>query len=328
MEKILFDKLNAMIYGVAVGDALGSPVQFVERKLVKKNPVTDMTDGGIYHKKAGTWTDDTSMSLCLLSSLGEKGEIDYEDVMQKFIDWMFKNKYTPNEKAFDIGRTCASAIFKKREGVPATQCGGKTEHENGNGSLMRISPIVFYINSMFGSDAFDGDEAFFIVHNTSSLTHAHYATLLGCDIFVSILLELLNGCTKEEARIKALPRLGKFLNRHPEYCTEIERYNRIIHMTPKNLTELEEEEIKSTGYVVDTLEAALWSFLTTDSYKECLLKAVNLGHDADSVGAVAGALAGLYYCNDEERKIPEDWLKKVRGKDMIDELLEKYSRKF
>ena len=230
------EQLTNTIYGVAVGDALGNPVQFYDRERVQANPVTDMVSGGVYHKKAGTWTDDTSMTLCLLASLGEKGELDYEDVMKNFQAWLFDNKFTTESKAFDVGRTCAKAIFAKSEGNPALECGGKGEHENGNGSLMRISPIVFYIDKLLGADAFDSDKAFEIVHNTSSLTHAHPIALIGCDIYVAILLELLHGCKKEEVRLKALPKIGQFVNRHPEYQYALDQYSRIIHMSPTDLT--------------------------------------------------------------------------------------------
>lgn len=328
MNNTIYEQLKSTIYGVAVGDALGNPVQFLDREKVKANPVTDIVAGGVYHKKAGTWTDDTSMTLCLLASLAEKGELDYEDVMKNFQNWLFKNKFTPEKRAFDVGRTCAKAIFAKSNGIPALECGGKAERENGNGSLMRISPIVFYINNLLGANAFDSDKAFEIVHNTSSLTHAHPIALIGCDIYVAILLELLHGCKKEEVRIKALPRIGQFVNRHPEYQSAIEHYSRIIHMIPTDLTKLEEKEIKSSGYVVDTLEAALWAFFTTNSYKECLLKAVNLGYDADSVGAVTGGLAGLYYCTDEDKKIPESWMEKVRGKKLLDTSINNFAKKF
>lgn len=188
--------------------------------------------------------------------------------------------------------------------------------------------MIFLISNLLGANAFDSDKAFEIVHNTSSLTHAHPIALIGCDIYVAILLELLHGCKKEEVRIKALPRIGQFVNRHPEYQSAIEHYSRIIHMIPTDLTKLEEKEIKSSGYVVDTLEAALWAFFTTNSYKECLLKAVNLGYDADSVGAVTGGLAGLYYYTDEDKKIPDSWMEKVRGKKLLDTSINDFAKKF
>ena len=126
----------------------------------------------------------------------------------------------------------------------------------------------------------------------------------------------------------SLPKVLNYVEGHPEYKPALERYSRIMPSAPKDLTELQTDEINSSGYVVDTLEAALWSFLTTDSYKECLLKAVNLAGDADSIGAVVGGMAGLYYCGDEERKIPQEWMEKVRGKKLINSLLDKFCATF
>lgn len=327
-KSCLSEKITSAIYGVAVGDALGNPVQFLPREDLQANPLTEMIGGGVFNKKPGTWTDDTSMTLCLLASLADRGTLDYEDVMDNFIDWLCNSAFTPNEKTFDVGQACFRSIITGRRGVPPLECGRKGEHENGNGSLMRIAPIVFYLYKEMGGDAFSKDEAFKVVENVSALTHAHPIALVGCDIYVAMLMELLQGCKKEELRDKALPKVLNYVERHPEYKPALERYSRIMPSAPKDLTELQTDEINSSGYVVDTLESALWSFLTTDSYKECLLKAVNLAGDSDSIGAVVGGMAGLYYCGDEERKIPQEWMEKVRGKKLINSLLDKFCATF
>lgn len=146
--------VKKIIYGVAIGDAAGCPVQFFKRGDVKKLNITDMVGYGTYNKPAGTWTDDTSMTLALADSLADSmalgKDVDYTDIMKRFESWLFNNEYTTEKRAFDMGQTCSVAIFNFRKGIPAIECGGKKINQNGNGSIMRISPIVFYLQKKFG----------------------------------------------------------------------------------------------------------------------------------------------------------------------------------
>lgn len=321
----LNQKIHDTIYGVTIGDALGNPVQFEPRDEVQKNPLTDMVGGGAYRKPAGSWTDDTSMTLCLLDSLAQKGTLDYDHVMENFVQWLFKNKYTPNCRAYDVGQTCSSAIFSYKHEIPAIECGGYDEYSNGNGSLMRISPIVFYIYKQFGDNAFDSDNAFEIVHNTSALTHAHPRAKLGCSIYVAMLMEILKGTEKEKLIPTVFEKVEKYISKYPEFQNEMKYYKLIMD---KDFTERPQDSIRSSGYVVDTLEAALWCFFTTDSFGQCCLKAVNLGHDADTVGAVVGGLAGLYYGMENENGIPKSWYEKIINRELIDKILEDFYKHF
>lgn len=333
-------QIHDLIYGAAIGDALGNPVQFYPREKVKGHPVTDMIAGGFFKKPAGTWTDDTSMLLCLVASLAAKGTLDYTDVMIRFKNWLERADYTPEDYAFDVGQTCLEAIEKFVRGTPPLECGGSTEWKNGNGSLMRIAPLVFYLvkeSEKHGGPAllFKDDWAFQIVHEVSSLTHAHPVACLGCSIYIRLLLEILRSSvdftdtpdSRTVAKMLTSPvfeDITNFVSNHPEYHDAFSRYSRIFE---PGFSALPEEEIESTGYVVHTLEAALWSFLTTTSFEDCLLKAVNLGHDADSVGAVAGAIAGLFYAASGSA-IPERWLETVRGKDIINPLVKAFNMRF
>lgn len=324
----IYDVVKNTLYGVAIGDAAGCPVQFFKREDVKRFNITDMIGHGTYDKPAGTWTDDTSMTLCLAASLAETlscgGEIDYADIMRRFEKWLYENEYTTEDRAFDMGRTCLKAIFSFSKGKPALECGGDGINENGNGSLMRISPIVFCLQKKFGSDLLKDekktDEAFSVIQNVSRLTHAHPIALLGCTIYCTFLLEVLNGTKKSDLREKVKVIFESYLSHHPEFEDASTHWNRLFS---PDFTDLPEEEIKSTGYVVDTLEAALWSFFTTENYKGCILKGVNLGHDTDTVCAVAGGLAGLYY-----GEFPPGWVEKLRGKEMIDGIAEKLAKNY
>ena len=310
-------KIYNTLYGAIVADALGVPVEFLPREALMKKPVKTMTGYGTYNLPKGSWSDDSSMTLCLAESIGRLKGIDYDDIMRNFSAWYKHAKFTPNHKVFDIGRTCYTAIVNFRKGKEPLDCGLTDENNNGNGSLMRISPLPIYLYFLCSPDAMDKEENFEIVHNISKLTHGHKISLIGCDIYCAVMLEILNETKKEELLQKALPKIGEFVRHHPNYNDALSKYDRITH---KNFTELPVDKIKSSGYVVDTLEAALWCFLTTENYKDCVLKAVNLGSDTDTVACIAGSIAGLYYGD-----IPADWIDCIRNKKTVDKIIEKFS---
>ena len=340
-----YSQISALFFGVAVGDALGCPVQFYKKEIVKSFKITGMIGHGCYNLEAGTWTDDTSMTLALADSLASNSNINYEDIMIRFQKWLLENQYTPFGKAFDMGQTCIKAIIKSTKGIPALECGGIKERENGNGSLMRISPIVFYIRKKFGNEAFSGEEAdkaFAIVENVSRLTHAHTTALIACDIYIALLNEILNGKKKKELLESIFPQVqGHVFRTHLDQAQKknIDLASAYIHSYANykgffslNFQEVPEDKLKNTGYVVDTLFLSLWGFFTTNSYKDCLLKVVNLGGDADTAGAVSGGIAALYYLinckNPDEDFIPQDWLDKIRNKTLIEEIIKKMEKSY
>lgn len=309
-----------LIYGVAVGDAMGFPVQFYKREQVKKFNITKMTAHYSGQIPAGTWSDDTSLTIALAEALGDSKGIDYEKIMRNFYLWISEGKFTPYYKAFDIGRTCFKALMCYSGGDEPLLCGGDLEMDNGNGSLMRISPLVFYINKKFGAEAFDNNKTFEVIHNVSRLTHSHQIALIGCDIYIAVLFYILHGEEKNYALDKALEKVKRYVINNKDFEYGFSKYQMLYN---KNFFSLPESKISSKGYVVDTLEAALWSFLTTNSYRECILKAVNLGNDTDTIGAVAGAMAGLYYAGQNDKDIPEDWISDLQGKDLLNHAVQK-----
>ncbi|MBQ5471090.1 MAG: ADP-ribosylglycohydrolase family protein [Treponema sp.] len=312
------EKINSTLYGAIVADALGVPVEFKDRPYLEKNPVTDMTGYGTYNLPKGTWSDDSSMMLCLADSIGKLKTVDYEDIMKRFSEWLYAHHYTADGKTFDCGCTCSNAIYNYRsKGIAPTECGGKGERDNGNGSLMRIAPLPLYLVQKYGADAMDKEEALKVIHNVSRLTHGHAVSLLACDIYCSLMIEIMKGCSKEVLLKNALLKIDSYVENHPEYKPALKKYERLQQ---NDFKDIPEEQIKSSGYVVDTLEAALWCFLNTENYRDCVLKAVNLGSDTDTVACVAGSIAGLYY-ND----IPEEWIKTVRNKELIDKIIEGFS---
>ena len=237
--------------------------------------------------------------------------------MQKFLSWLDNAEYTPYGKVFDVGRTSLKSIFRFPQGIEPLMCGGTSEYDNGNGSLMRILPIAFYLHSVYGGDFIDHKEAIDIIHNISSLTHAHNISKIACGIYISIAGELINGQKELNSGIySGITKAKRYYDSTPEYLDGLKHYARIFS---NSFRDTPVDEINSSGYVVDTLEVALWCLLNTDNYECCVLRAVNLGEDTDTVAAVAGGLAGLYYGLDA---IPAKWIKQIARLDYIIDLCE------
>ena len=300
------NKLLSMIMGVAVGDALGLPAQFYSRKVLDKYPLVKMVESE--EGAAGTYSDDTAMTLCTLASFTENNwQLDLQDIMNRFIDWYGHGYMAVNHKTIDVGIATRKAIQRAYDGVPLDKCGGADEWDCGNGSLMRISPVIFYLQRNAQADILK------TVSTISSLTHAHQRCIMCCYIYVVLGLQLLKnpGQDKTELFKKIMTSLAADVKEKfaPD---ETELLARLYDI--ENFINLSRDEIKSSGYVIDTLEASLWCFLTTDNFKDCILKAVNLGDDADTVAAIAGAFAGLYYGLDA---IPEEWVGSLLGKENI-----------
>lgn len=306
----MIEKMEAGILGFAVGDALGVPVEFVDRKILQRHNVKDMMGYGSHQVPEGTWSDDTSLMLATIDSIRENGKIDYEDIMSKFTEWVDYAKYTATDEVFDIGIATRKAIINYKQGIEAINCGAKGLYENGNGSLMRILPFVYYLN--LGS--FTEKEKTDIIDKASSLTHAHEISKLGCNIYADYVSFLLKGIDKFEA-LELLQKID-----YKKFYSEesISQYNRILI---GDLPSLSMEDIKSSGYVVDTLEASIWCTLNNNNYEDAVISAVNLGDDTDTVGAVTGALNGIIY---SKHAIPERWINVLKRR----EFLEQFTNEF
>lgn len=263
------DRMRSCIYGLAVGDALGVSYEFCERGTFE---CTGMADGGAHGQPAGTWSDDTSMTLCICASIKRLGIIDTADIAYRFRQWLEHGDYTCDRRVFDVGMTCKRAIST---GVPA-----KSYDYCGNGSLMRTAPLAML-------NYFD----VYKIRDVSAITHAHPVAEWSCVALCDILWTIRNSGTP--AKWVLLRRYGYIASRPVE-------------------------AIKSDGYCEHTLEAALWCFLNTSSYADCVLTAVNLGDDTDTTAAVAGAIAGVYYGFEA---IPPKWVGQLRGKAVIDQCI-------
>lgn len=306
----MLDKMYTGIIGFAVGDALGVPVEFKNRSYFRYHKIKDMIGFGSHSVPAGTWSDDTSLMIATMDSIRENGDINYEDIMHKFTEWVTYAKYTATDKLFDIGISTSKAISNFEHGQNAINCGGKSINENGNGSLMRILPFVYYLKFSGLSE----EEKTVLINQASSLTHAHEISCLGCKIYSDYLMMLLDGVDK----ITALDLLKE--NKYEDYYSKdsIKAYQRILNGDLKTLFSV---DIKSTGYVVDTLEASLWCTIKSNCYEDAVIIAVNLGNDTDTIGAITGSINGIIY---GKSSIPERWLEKLKKKDYLTKLSEQF----
>lgn len=282
-------KIYDAVMGLVVGDALGVPAEFKARDTFH---VDDMIGYGTYNQPPGTWSDDSSLTLATMESIVRKGEIDPADIIRNFSRWLNYAEFTPYGEVFDVGSTTEAAIRRFQCGIEPLKCGLNHYKHNGNGSLMRILPLALFPSSMTD------------INNVSSLTHAHDISRRACRTYVAIAEQLLKGAP-----------LGDVID-YPIAWKDFERIPKIY--------KLNRDEIRSTGYVVHTLEAALWCVYNTSTYRDCVLEAVNLGGDTDTIAAVAGGLAGIIHGCGGEKGIPDEWIAQIARKDWIFDLCERF----
>ena len=303
------------LYGFAIGDAIGVPIEFENREKLMKKPVTKMLGYGSYDVAEGTWSDDTAMTLATMDSIIKKeGKIDCDDIADKFCNWINYADYTATGEIFDVGMTTKYAMMrywdKKKD---ACKCGSIYESENGNGSLMRMLPIALFSYYKNLKDK----EIYKIVKDVSSITHAHERSILGCFIYVKFVIFLLNGKDKFDAY-----KLIKKVDYKMFSKEELDIYSRILK---KDIYKIKLNDIKSTGYVVDTLETVLWVVLNSESYDQSIIGSINLGGDTDTIGAITGSITGIIY---GYKNINKTWLKYLRNKRYLNSMIKKFETLF
>lgn len=303
---------KAGIIGLAIGDAMGVPLEFCIREKLMKNPITEMLGYGSHDVPKGSWSDDSSMTFATIDAIIKDKDINCNTIANNFLEWMRNAKYTPTDRVFDIGRTCLQAIakFELKQEV-AEKCGGTTEMSNGNGSLMRILPLVYYCYAKKMNE----QEIYEVVKKVSSITHGHEISIMGCFIYVMYGIELLNN----KNFLQAYKKIKKI--QYNIYFSDetIKKYERILK---KDINKYSLDEIKSTGFVIDTLEATLWVLLNTKSYNQSIIGAINLGNDTDTIGACVGGLAGIYY---GFQNIDKRWQSELLKYNDIVELCKKFN---
>jgi len=307
--------IRSAILGVIVGDALGLPVEFIARQELKKHPVTDMMGYGTYKQPPGTWSDDSSLTLCLADQL--TGKFNLESIGQSFVDWLYSNHWTPHGEVFDVGNTTGAALRNLKEGVSAEHSGLTDPSSNGNGALMRIMPWLFEIKNL--EDPLERYEA---TGRVAAITHGHIRSRLSCFYYLEYARLIMSGLQTVEAYNKTNQILLEVMKTLDVDPTEQLKFGRL---TGGRIQLLHEDDMASGTHVVDTLEAAIWCLLTTQSYPGAVLKAVNLGWDTDTTAAVTGGLAGLNYTADA---IPEEWIKSLARIDDIERVISQLTVKY
>jgi len=296
MDKL--DKIKGCLIGLAIGVHLEftAPGSFI--------PITDYTEGNPYSIPKGYWTDDTSMALCMADSLIEKKGFDAEDIMKKFCEWQRKGYRSSTGRCFDIGNTTRSALFAYWSNPAGGPFRGFTDVLSaGNGSIMRLAPIpIFYHN--------DEVAAVYLSGESSRITHGNSNCIEACRALAEIIYRGIN-TAKENSSSYDLSLLGV------TYPVNSKLIKDVVNGSYCNKLN---SEIRGSGYVVNSLEAALWAYHNSDSFEDAVLKAVNLGDDADTTGAVCGQIAGAFYGYDA---IPQHLKEGLYQHDMIVELAEK-----
>ena len=330
------DCIKSGIMGQIVGDALGLPVQFRPREDRDLDPVTDMRGYGAFDMHPGSWSDDSSLILATMDGLAaslKKEErlenlslneiIDYEIIMKNFSRWLNEGKFTPYGFAYDVGGATMDGIRRYDRGTEPTLSGGIGEGNNGNGSLMRILPIAFFIYCLSRKYSFDEDDKMEAVHNLSSLTHRHKRTQIACGIYVNIALEFLENpdstLSLEELIANGINKSKEYYYNDASFENQLHHFDRVFSLKIQNLPR---DEIKSGGYCISSLEASIWCLLNNENYKDTLLQAVNLGYDTDTTACIVGGLAGIYYGYED---IPAEWITQLARLDYIEDLIEDFA---
>ncbi len=296
-------RYRGCLLGLAAGDAVGTTLEF--RSPGTFEPIYDMVGGGPFKLKPGEWTDDTSMALCLAESLVETQGFDSVDQLERYARWYREGYMSSTGRWFDIGNTVRQALLRF-EKTKEPYCGSTDPHSAGNGSIMRLAPVpLFY--------ALNPIEAIEKSGESSRTTHGALTCVDACRYFGGLIVDAVSGVPKDEL-------LSDGHSPVPGYWAQKPLTPEIDKVAGGSFKVLEPPEIKGSGYVVKSLEAALWAFYRTNSFKEGCLLAVNLGDDADTTGAVYGQIAGAFY---GEEAIPESWKEKLAHRQLIQHLAER-----
>ncbi len=276
------DRPRGTLIGLAVGDALGAAVEFKSPGTFK--PVTGYRSGGPHGLNAGEWTDDTSMALALADSIAKAGW-DLNDQASRYVEWWRKGKYSVNGRCFDIGITTRAALSNFLSDKNALTSGDRSERASGNGSIMRLAPVPIRYAHYY---AVQLDELSRLAEESSIPTHASEQCVSACRYLATVLAALINGEEREKvlsADWKPLQRLNEINPLHPL----------VQKIAEGSYRQKKPPEIEGSGWVIKSLEASLWAFHDAENFDEAVLKAVNLGDDADTTGAICGQLAGAYW---------------------------------
>jgi len=299
------DRRRGALIGLGVGDALGAAVEF--KSPGSFAPVSGYRDGGPHRLEAGEWTDDTSMALALADSIATAGW-DLNDQADRYVQWWKTGKYSVNGRCFDIGITTSDALSNYVAEKNALTSGDRSDEASGNGSIMRLAPVPIRYTHLYPNKV---DELSRLAEESSLPTHASDHCISACRYLATVLAALM--CGEERGKVlspdwKPLKQLNAIKPLHPL----------IQEIAQGSFRRKQPPAIKGSGWVVKSLEASLWAFHDAESFDEAVLKAVNLGDDADTTGAICGQLAGAYW---GESGIPQSLRSGLARMDMLEKAL-------
>ncbi len=300
------DRQRGTLIGLAIGDALGAAVEFEMPGTFPE--VTGYRGGGPHGLGPGEWTDDTSMALALADSIASVGW-DLDDQARRYVAWLHRGAYSVNDECFDVGGTTLGALLRFEKFGNAKTSGDPSEHASGNGSIMRLAPVPIRYTDLFPDRL---DELVRLLVESSLPTHASPQCLSACAYMGLILAGMIQGCPREEVLAAAWPSLTQLREIYP-------LHPEVDAVAAGSFRQKQPPEIVGSGYVVKSLEAALWAFHDAKDFREAVLRAVNLGDDADTTGAVCGQLAGAYW---GESEIPQEWREGLARPEMLGKALQ------
>ncbi|WP_205511657.1 ADP-ribosylglycohydrolase family protein [Longitalea arenae] len=304
--------VHGALFGVAIGDALGVPVEMIKRDVLAQDPVRDLVGYKQHNQPAGTFSDDSSLTFCLAESLCNG--YDLHDVGERFVKYFFEAYWTAGGVVFGVGKTTEIAITKLRDGVSPADSGNYDEGCSGNGSLMRILPLLFYVMD------FEIEKRYEITREVACITHGSMQTILPCFYYLEFALELLQGSQKQMAYDNTAKTVADFL---AGSSLGEQARNVLTPLLFEDITKRSSASILTTHQAVLTIQAAMYCFMQTDNYSDAVLMAVNMGDDTDTTAAVTGGLAGLYYGFES---IPEKWRKEIKRSNEIHDLCDRLSK--
>lgn len=305
-------QIKNILYAGVVGDALGVPVEFSKRDSYY---VDSMISGGVWEQPAGSWSDDTSFSLPLMENLTEQGDLN--QLMKKFENYMFHNEYTPDNLAFGIGATCKKAIINwSVNQYDPLKCGDPSVEANGNGAIMRLAPLAIHL-----TDEKDLSKRLKLTREYTILTHRHARAIVGSYIYLEILHGLLNGQALRTILSKLPDQLNQALQNRPEELAQLAQYE-LMFQTDFDATL--RKDIKSTGYVVDTLLASIWCVLNSTIIDGAIIMAVNLGDDTDTIASITATISS---CENLSDQVNHDWKSQLRNPQLLESIIVPFARK-
>lgn len=310
------------IIGFAIGDAFGVPVEFLDRETIRKINLKDMigcdTTSNLNSRwgkiiPAGSWSDDTSMNIATMDSIiKNSGEINYKDIMDRFLLWIKNNEYTSFGTSFGLGNIVLSAMKRYVSGISPLECGGTKLKDNGNGSLMRILPFSIYciVNNLSELETVE------LISNASKITHGHDISKMSCFIYTEYLRNIIE--TKN-------PILSLDIIQQIDYSSYFSKEAIEAHrqLLKGNFIFINEDNINASGYVVDTLESVIYSIINSDDFESSVETAVNMGYDTDTVAGLTGAIASILY---GRNTIPKRWLEKLKRLDYLDKMIDSFEK--